>query len=63
MTALEFRDLWHRAVEGDWDAVEQILILYMPLINRYSMIDGHLDEDCRQYILIRITLSISKFII
>ena len=52
MTAMEFRD-----------AVEQILILYMPLINRYSMIDGQLDEDCRQYILIRITLSISKFII
>ena len=55
MTAMEFRELLHRAVEG--------LILYMPLINRYSMIDGQLDEDCRQYILIRITLSISKFII
>ena len=60
---MEFRELLQRAVEGDYDAVEQILILYMPLINRYSMIDGQLDEDCRQYILIRITLSISQFII
>lgn len=27
MTAMEFRELLHRAVEGDCDAVEQILIL------------------------------------
>ncbi len=26
---MEFRELLHRAVEGDCDAVEQILILYM----------------------------------
>lgn len=63
MTAREFRELLQRAVGGDCDAVEELLILYMPLINRYSMIGGQLDEDCRQYILIRITLSISKFII
>ena len=31
---MEFRELLHRAVEGDCAAVEQILILYMPLINR-----------------------------
>lgn len=63
MTAKEFRELLQRAIRGDCDAVEQILILYMPLINRHSMIDGRLDEDCRQYILLRVTLSISKFII
>ncbi len=38
-------------------------MLYMPLINRYSVIDGRLDEDCRQYILIHIALNIGKFII
>lgn len=63
MTSGEFRELLIRAVSGDHAAVEEILLLYMPLINRYSVIDGRLDEDCRQYILIHIALNIGKFII
>lgn len=59
----EFRELLIRAVSGDHAAVEEILLLYLPLINRYSVIDGRLDEDCRQYILIHIALNIGKFII
>lgn len=63
MTASEFRMLLQSAVAGDHEAVEQILKLYMPLINKNSVIDGRLDEDCRQYILIHIALNIGKFII
>ena len=63
MRAEEFRKILTEAVAGNHQALDSLLRLYMPLINRYSMIDGQLDEDCRQYILIRITLSISKFII
>ena len=63
MAPREFRELLIRAVSGGHAAVEEILLLYMPLINRYSVIDGRLDEDCRQYILIHIALNIGKFII
>lgn len=63
MTPREFRELLTRAVSGEHAAVEEILLLYMPLINRNSVIDGRLDEDCRQYILIHIALNIGKFII
>lgn len=35
--------------------------LYEPLIRKHSMIDGELDEDLRQYIMIHIPLNISKF--
>jgi len=41
--------------------VDKILWLYMPLINRNSVIDGVFDEDCRQYILLRAAEQIRKF--
>ena len=63
MRKKEFHDLLVRAVSGEHAAVEEILNLYTPLINRNSIIDGKLDEDCRQYILIHIALNIGKFII
>lgn len=61
MTRLEFRELLTRAVGGDQEALEEIFRLYKPVIDRYSMINGRLDEDCRQYIWIRIALNIGKF--
>lgn len=63
MTPGEFRELLIRAVSGDHAAVEEILLLYMPLINRYSVIDGKFDDDCRQYILLHIVISLKKFVI
>lgn len=35
--------------------------MYMPMINKYSMRNGQLDEDLRQYIMIHVALNISKF--
>lgn len=59
----EFRVTLQAAVAGNHDALEKILDMYMPIINRHSVINGVLDEDCRQYILIHIALNISKFVL
>lgn len=63
MTSAEFRRLLQAATKGDHNALEEILQLYMPMINHLSRYDGALDEDCRQYIMIRIALKISEFTI
>jgi len=57
-----FSELLHRAVDGETEAVDEILRLYMPLINRNSMVDGVFDEDCRQYIMLRAAGQIGKFV-
>ena len=61
MNTHEFRDTLERALSGDRTALETILLLYMPLINRYSRIDGELDEDLRQYILLHVVTKIGEF--
>lgn len=61
MNSREFRDTLERALSGDRTALETILLLYMPLINRYSRIDGELDEDLRQYILLHVVTKIGEF--
>ena len=61
MTKDEFRRVLEEAVHGNHDALELILRLYAPLINKHSMVNGELDEDLRQYIMIHIALNISKF--
>ena len=59
----EFHSILERAVAGDQGALEDIFKLYDPMIRRYSMLYGREDEDLRQYIMIRIALNISKFVI
>lgn len=49
------------ATQGNHDAIENIIDLYMPLINKHSVVDGKFDEDCRQFILMQIFVQISKF--
>ena len=59
----EFRDVLAGAVVGRQKDLETLLELYMPMINHYSMLNGKLDEDLRQYLMIHIALNISKFIL
>lgn len=59
----EFRSLLQGAVAGNHDSLEEILEMYMPLINNASIINGKLDEDCRQHIMMHIALNINKFIL
>lgn len=61
MKTEQFRVVLLEAIGGSQDALEQLLAMYEPLINKHSMINGVLDEDLRQYILIHIALNISKF--
>ena len=61
MTPDEFHRILKEAVGGSHEALEILLHLYEPLIRKHSMIDGELDEDLRQYIMIHIALNISKF--
>ena len=61
MDASEFRELLICAIAGDRNAIEEILCMYMPLINRYSVVDGKVDQDLKQNIMLHIYLCISKF--
>ena len=56
-----FSEVLRAAIGGDPDAVEAVLARYMPLVNKQSMIGGELDEDLRQYILLRVIMRIPKF--
>lgn len=57
----EFREILVRAQAGDNEAMTDILELYMPLINKHSFVNGKLDEDLRQNILLQIVKSIKNF--
>lgn len=57
----EFEVMLKDAMTGSHEALEALLKLYAPLINKHCYINGVLDEDLRQYILIHIALNISKF--
>lgn len=63
MTQENFRRILQGAVAGSHEDLEKLLRLYLPMINKYSYLDGQLDEDLRQYIMIHIALKISKFTI
>lgn len=58
----EFREILVRAQAGDNEAMTDILEMYMPLINKHSFVNGKLDEDLRQNILLQIVKSIKKFV-
>ena len=57
----EFREILVRAQTGDNEAMTDILELYMPLINKHCFVNGMLDEDLRQNILLQIVKSIKNF--
>ena len=57
----EFREILVRAQAGDNEAMTDILEMYMPLINKHSFVNGKLDEDLRQNILLQIVKSIKNF--
>ena len=57
----EFREILVRAQAGENEAMTDILEMYMPLINKHSFVNGKLDEDLRQNILLQIVKSIKNF--
>ena len=57
----EFRSILIGAVSGNHEDLEKILELYMPLIEKNSYLNGNIDEDLKQYLMIHIVLQIGKF--
>lgn len=60
MTNEKFRDILIRAQAGDNEAMTDILEMYMPLINKHSYVNGRLEEDLRQNIILEILKSIKN---
>lgn len=52
MNSTEFHAVLQKAIRRDRVGLEQLLILYKPLIDHASMVNGKLDEDLRQEILL-----------
>ena len=61
MNSTEFQAVLQKAVKGDRVALEQLLILYTPLIDHASMVNGKLDEDLRQEIMLHLVKAIPQF--
>ncbi len=61
MESRPFSEVLRAAVAGNPHAVEAVLARYMPLINSRSRVDGVLDEDLRQYIMMRLIMVIPNF--
>lgn len=57
----EFSILLKRAQEGSLEATEQLLKMYMPMIEKYARLDGKTDEDLRQYLIVCFLLALRKF--
>ena len=60
MTKEEFRAALTKVVAGETEALADIVELYMPLVEHYSIVKG-LDEDLRQEILLEVFKSIARF--
>ena len=56
-----FEEVLQKAINGDTDAISEIIKMYMPLINKHSIRNREIDEDLRQYIIIHIVKSIPKY--
>lgn len=61
MHSNRFSQILQGAVAGRHDALERILKMYAPLIRKYAYVNGELDEELHQYLLIHIALNINKF--
>ena len=61
MNSTEFHAVLQKAIRGDRVGLEQLLILYKPLIDHASMVNGKLDEGLRQEILIHLVKAIPQF--
>ncbi len=61
MTEREFKEMIKRAKNGDFNALEEILRLYEPMVNKHSYLLGKIDEDLKQYIMIHIVTNMKGF--
>ena len=58
---MSFKDLVIEAQKGNNEAMTEIIEMYMQVVNKHSYIDGEIDEDLRQEIILKIITNIKKF--
>ena len=57
---MSFRDLIIEAQKWNNEAMTEIIETYMQVVSKHSYIDGRIDEDLRQEILLKIIMNIEK---
>ena len=58
---MSFKDLVIEAQKGNNEAMIEIIEMYMQVVNKHSYVDGEIDEDLRQEIILKIITNIKKF--
>mgnify|MGYP000307261189 FL=1 len=58
---MTFEQMLRRAKGGDQEAVTSILLMYRPLLLKYAVINGRLDEDLYQELSIILLKAIKLF--
>ena len=58
---MTFKELLIMARSGDKSAIENLLLMYQPLLLKESIVDGVLDEDLYQELCITFLHCIRKF--
>ena len=58
---MTFKELLIMARSGDKSAIENLLLMYQPLLLKESIVDGVLDEDLYQELCITFLQCIRKF--
>ena len=58
---MTFEQMLRRAKGGDQEAVTSILLMYRPLLLKYAVINGRLDEDLYQELSITLVRAIELF--
>ena len=56
-----FKDLLLSAKRGNQDAMEKLFVQYESLLNKCSRVNGRVDEDLYQVLLIEFWRAISEF--
>lgn len=51
----------YSAQNGNTEAVESLIFRYEPVINKFSRLNGIVDEDCKQQLIIAFILAIHRF--
>ena len=61
MESEEFKTILSKAILGDKESAEVLLKFYEPMITRFSYINGKVDQDLKQYLMLHIVNNIAKF--
>ena len=61
MSEHNFKELYESTIDGDEEAIEEIIDIFKPIIYKNSYINGELDNDCVQELNIKLYLCIKNF--